>query len=43
MGERTGEKIAMLEEMVQAFYADLRQRMEVFFSADAARRVASRS
>lgn len=43
MSERTTEKIAMLEEMVQAFYADLRQRMEVFFNAEAARRVASRS
>lgn len=43
MSGRANEKIAMLEEMVQAFYADLRQRMELFFSGDAARRVASRS
>ncbi len=42
VAERASEKIAILEEMVQAFYADLRNRMEQFFSADAARRVASR-
>lgn len=42
MSERASEKIAMLEEMVQAFYADLRNRMEQFFSNDAARRLASR-
>jgi len=42
MTERASEKIAMLEEMVQAFYADLRNRMEQFFSTDAARRMASR-
>ncbi|MBL9117341.1 MAG: DUF4407 domain-containing protein [Verrucomicrobiaceae bacterium] len=41
MGERATEKIAMLEDMVQAFYTDLRGRMEAFFSQDAARRVAS--
>jgi hypothetical protein len=42
LGERANEKIAMLEDMVQAFYADLRTRMEAFFSQDAARRIASR-
>lgn len=41
LGEKAAEKFAMLEDMVQAFYADLRRRMELFFSDSNARRVAS--
>ena len=36
--DRAAERILMLEEMVQRFYADLRQRMESFFGADAVKR-----
>ena len=39
--DKAAEKISMLEDMVQAFYADLRHRMEQFFSADAVKRIAS--
>jgi hypothetical protein len=38
--ERAAEKIAMLEDMVRAFYADLRRRMSQFFNDDAATRSA---
>lgn len=41
IGEKATEKIAMLENMMQSFYGDLRHRMELFFSDDAARRAAS--
>ncbi len=40
-GEGAAAKIAMLENMVQTFYADLRQRMEQFFNEGAVRRAAS--
>ena len=36
--DRAAERIRMLEEMVQRFYTDLRQRMETFFGADAVKR-----
>lgn len=36
-GGVVGEKAAMLEEMAQTFYADLRQRMESFFRDDGRR------
>jgi hypothetical protein len=39
----SGERAAMIEEMASAFYADLRQRMELFFSHGAARRIATSS
>jgi len=38
--EKTSEKLALLENMMQTFYADLRLRMEHFFSDDASRRLA---
>lgn len=37
----SGERAAMIEEMAAAFYADLRQRMELFFNHKAARRIAA--
>ncbi|MDB6075838.1 MAG: hypothetical protein JWO89_3478 [Verrucomicrobiaceae bacterium] len=40
IGEKATEKIAMLENMMQSFYGDLRHRMELFFCDDAARRAA---
>jgi Domain of unknown function (DUF4407) len=39
--ERINAKIAMLEDMMQAFYADLRSRMDQFFNADQVKRIAS--
>ncbi len=41
--EKATEKLAMLENMMQSFYGDLRLRMEHFFSDDAARHAASRT
>ena len=41
IGEKATEKIAMLENMMQSFYGDLRHRMELFFGDDAVRRAAS--
>ena len=38
MTDRAAEKIAMLDEMVQTFYGDLRQRMAQFFGPDAVKR-----
>lgn len=38
MTDRAAEKIAMLDEMVQTFYGDLRRRMEQFFGPDAVKR-----
>jgi hypothetical protein len=39
----SGQRAAMIEEMAAAFYADLRQRMELFFNQNAARRIATSS
>jgi hypothetical protein len=39
----SGQRAAMIEEMAAAFYADLRQRMELFFNQNAARRIATTS
>ena len=41
IGEKATEKIAVLENMMQSFYGDLRHRMELFFGDDAVRRAAS--
>lgn len=39
----SGQRAAMIEEMAAAFYADLRQRMELFFNQNTARRIATSS
>jgi uncharacterized protein YbbC (DUF1343 family) len=39
--DKNGEKIAMLENMVTTFYADMRNRMEQFFNEGAVRRAVS--
>ncbi len=39
--DKNHEKIAMLENMVTTFYADMRERMEQFFNEGAVRRAAS--
>jgi len=41
VSERATQKIALLEEMVQAFYTDLRGRMEQFFNPETVRRAAT--
>jgi hypothetical protein len=41
VSERATQKITMLEEMVQAFYTDLRGRMEQFFNPETVRRAAT--
>jgi hypothetical protein len=41
VSERATQKIALLEEMVQAFYTDLRGRMEQFFNPETVRRAAA--
>lgn len=43
LAERAAERVAMLEEMAKAFYADLRQRMEQFFNEGGSRRATSRA
>ena len=43
LAERAAERIAMLEEMATAFYADLRQRMEQFFNEGGSRKATSRA
>ena len=43
LAERAAERVAMLEDMARAFYADLRQRMEQFFNEGGSRRATSRA